>query len=175
MSSDGSKLYVANYDDNTVSVINSGTNVVLATIPVGTYPQGISVSPDGSNVYVANESDSTVSVINTTTNTVSKTIRVGFRPCAFGNFISTHPVGITPQYILTANINVYPIPAIDNLTIESPQDAVIEITNIQGQPILQQQLQQGKTDINISGLAKGVYILRLCSNDKTEVSRIIKE
>ena len=39
---------------------------------------------------------------------------------------------------------------------------------------LQQQLQQGKTDIDISGLAKGVYILRLCSNDKTEVAKIVK-
>ena len=40
---------------NTVSVINTATNTVSATITVGIYPLGVSVSPDGSKVYVANE------------------------------------------------------------------------------------------------------------------------
>jgi YVTN family beta-propeller protein len=35
---DGSKVYVANYEDNTVSVIDTATNIVNATIPVGTEP-----------------------------------------------------------------------------------------------------------------------------------------
>ena len=74
-----------------------------------------------------------------------------------------------------SNIDVYPNPAINNLTIESLQKSTIEILNIQGQTIIRQQSQQSKTDIDISGLAKGVYILRLCSNDKTEVTRIVKE
>ncbi len=70
---------------------------------------------------------------------------------------------------------VFPNPVTNMLTIESPLNAVIKITSIQGQTILQQQLQQGKTVIDISGFAKGVYILRVCSNDKTEVTRIVKE
>jgi len=73
------------------------------------------------------------------------------------------------------NIYIYPNPAINNITIETHQKSIMEIINIQGQTILQQQLQQGKTDIEISALAKGVYILRLCSNDKTAVTRIVKE
>jgi hypothetical protein len=40
---------------------------------------------------------------------------------------------------------------------------------------LRQQIQQGKTDIDISELAKGVYILRLYSNARVEDGRIIKE
>jgi hypothetical protein len=74
-----------------------------------------------------------------------------------------------------SNIAVYPNPAIKDLTIKTSQEATIEILNIQGQTILQQILQQGKTDIDISGLAKGVYILRLLSNDKTDVTKIVKE
>jgi len=73
------------------------------------------------------------------------------------------------------NLLIYPIPATDQVTIEVPQKATIEILNIQGQVIQQQQIQQGKTDMDISELAKGVYILRLFSNDKTEVRRIVKE
>jgi hypothetical protein len=73
------------------------------------------------------------------------------------------------------NIAFYPNPATNYIIIESPQTATLEILNVQGQAILQQQIQQGKTDINLSSLAKGVYILRLCRNDRTEVTRIIKE
>jgi hypothetical protein len=51
----------------------------------------------------------------------------------------------------------------------------ISIYNLQGQLLLQQQIQQGKTDIDISELAKGVYILRLYSNARVEDGRIIKE
>ncbi len=72
-------------------------------------------------------------------------------------------------------ISIYPNPVTENITIEAPQKATIEILNIAGQTILQRQLQQGKTDIDISRLAKGVYFLRLCSNDKTAVSKIVKE
>ena len=54
MSPDGSKVYVTNNLSNTVSVINTATNTVTATIPVGANPFGVSVSPDGSKVYVAN-------------------------------------------------------------------------------------------------------------------------
>jgi hypothetical protein len=73
------------------------------------------------------------------------------------------------------NIAIYPSPATDNLTIESLQKLEIEILNIQGQIILQQSIPQGKTDIDISGLAKGIYILRLKSNDKSTLTKIIKE
>ena len=45
--------------DYTVSVINTATDTVSATITVGTEPFGVSVSPDGSKVYVANYSGNT--------------------------------------------------------------------------------------------------------------------
>ena len=44
--------YITNHGSSTVSVINFVTNTVSATIPVGSNPLGISVSPDGSKVYV---------------------------------------------------------------------------------------------------------------------------
>lgn len=34
------RAYVANFNDNTVSVIDSATNTVVATVPVGTNPEG---------------------------------------------------------------------------------------------------------------------------------------
>lgn len=78
--SNAQTAYITNGDDNTVSVINVATNTVLKTIPVGTHPKGVSVSPDGTKVYIANSGNNTVTVINTATNTVSATIPIGTYP-----------------------------------------------------------------------------------------------
>ncbi len=72
--------YVANYNDNTVSVIDTDTNVVVATIPVGSEPYGTAVHPTGNFVYVTNVASDTVSVIDAITKTVSDTIHVGDGP-----------------------------------------------------------------------------------------------
>jgi YVTN family beta-propeller protein len=82
---DGSTVYVTNVIDGTVSVIATATNTVTATIPVGSGPRGVAVTPDGSTVYVANFAN-TVSVIDTTSNTVTATIPGFSRPIAFGVF-----------------------------------------------------------------------------------------
>jgi YVTN family beta-propeller protein len=78
--------YITNIRADTVSVLNTASNTVTATIPVGFFPTGVAVSPDGRTVYVANENSGTVSVIDTATNTVSATIPVGNEP--FGVAVS---------------------------------------------------------------------------------------
>ncbi len=74
-------VFVANTDSDTVSVINTSTNTVVATIPVGTgtylehdAPIGVAYDSLNSAVYVTNERFNTVSVINTSTNKVIYTI-----------------------------------------------------------------------------------------------------
>ena len=59
--------YITNGFSNTVSVIDTATNTVTATIPVGRFPFGVAVTPDGSKVYVPNIGDNTVSVISMVT------------------------------------------------------------------------------------------------------------
>jgi YVTN family beta-propeller protein len=45
---DGRKVYVANFNSNDVSVIDTVlNNMVVATIPVGTNPTGVTLGPDG--------------------------------------------------------------------------------------------------------------------------------
>jgi gliding motility-associated-like protein len=72
--------YIANQFSNNVSVVNTTTNTVVATVPVGAHPTGVAASADGNSVYITNNGDNTVSVINTATNTVSATIPVGAAP-----------------------------------------------------------------------------------------------
>lgn len=72
-------LYVANLGDNTVSVIETSGNTVIATVPVGLNPRGVTVRPDGQVVYVANSGDQTISVIETASNTVIATIDIAIK------------------------------------------------------------------------------------------------
>ncbi len=65
---DGEFLYVCN-SDNSVNVISTSLNEVVATISVGTNSFSTAITPDGNTVYTANSNNS--SVINASTNTVS--------------------------------------------------------------------------------------------------------
>jgi len=78
--------YIANYNSNNVSVINTETGQVAATIAVGSKPVGVAISPSQGTVYITNTGDNTVSVIDTRANLVSATINVGQGP--FGIVIS---------------------------------------------------------------------------------------
>lgn len=94
---DGSRLYVANNTSNTVSVINTATKAVVATIAGFSAPYGLAISPDGAYVYVTNYSNDTVGIINTADNSLlGTTIAVG-----------TGPIGIATsadgQYVYVAN------------------------------------------------------------------------
>ena len=69
------RVYVANYGDNTVAVLDGRSDKTIATIPVGAGPGGIVF--DRGRVFVANSFDGTISVINAWTNKVVKTIDTG--------------------------------------------------------------------------------------------------
>ena len=73
-------VYVANYDSNTVSVIDGKTNTVTDTVSVGESPGGVAVNPTTNTIYVANFDPNTVSVIDGKTNTVTDTVPVGSGP-----------------------------------------------------------------------------------------------
>jgi len=86
ISPDGSTVYVVNATNGingTVSVINTSSNTVTATIIVNVgFISGIAISPDGSRIYVtrSNKPIGSVAVINTTTNAIIDTIAVGSYP-----------------------------------------------------------------------------------------------
>ena len=73
-------VYVTNFSSSNVSVINTASNTVVATVPVGAGPEGVAVTPDGASVYVVNTNANSVSVISTATNTVTATTPVGTLP-----------------------------------------------------------------------------------------------
>jgi YVTN family beta-propeller protein len=80
---------VANFEDDTVSVINTLTNTVTHTLAVGNTPRGITAS--NGKIYVENYQAGTISIIDPLTHTVS----------------SEYPVGNTPAGFTTAGTDLY--------------------------------------------------------------------
>jgi YVTN family beta-propeller protein len=111
VASDGRKAYVANGDDDTISVVDIVSDTISATIPVGAGPRGVALTPDDKKLYVtcsprlpaerpgADFPDSEVAVIDTARGIVSANI----------NFTDNRPVGVmvTPDgrevYVVNEN------------------------------------------------------------------------
>lgn len=88
--------------------------------------------------------------------------------------------GITDVENNSQVVSVFPNPATEKITIKYPSykeniEAVILIYNNQGQLILQQPLLHEQSEINIRGLAKGIYVLKLNSGKKTESTKFVME
>jgi YVTN family beta-propeller protein len=71
---------VSNFGGETVSVIDTLTNEVVATVHTGRSPLELAVDPLRGRIYVANFRSASVSVIGTFSKTVLTTIRVGRKP-----------------------------------------------------------------------------------------------
>jgi len=101
--------YIPNADSNTVSVIDTATNTVTATIPVGESPNGVAVHPAGTFVYVTHHGSPIISIINTATNTVAAIVSVGSYP----NGVAVHPAG---SFVYVANFYSDTVSVIDTAT-----------------------------------------------------------
>jgi YVTN family beta-propeller protein len=115
--------YITNNGGNTVSVIDTATNTVSATICVGNRPYGVAITPDGAKLYVTNQ-ECTVSVIATATNTVTATIQVGNRP---------YGVAVTPDggKVYVANNEFFGSVSV----IDTKTDAVVDTITVGSLPI----------------------------------------
>lgn len=106
MNADGSKAYVTNSNDTTVTIIDTSSNTVIGVIGGFDGPSGMVITPDGNTAYVNNYggpegvgsgNGTTVSVVNLNTNSVvGSPITVGLAPAA---------LAITPdgQFVYVAN------------------------------------------------------------------------
>lgn len=117
------RIYVANENSNTVSVVDTSNNTVIKDIPVGDFPQYIygylSVSDF---IYVANLGSDFVSVIDTANNnSVIQNITVGISPSyifgvAYSDGISRIIHKLVVRGVSKSNISCVVIPYFDVLT-----------------------------------------------------------
>jgi YVTN family beta-propeller protein/YD repeat-containing protein len=86
VNSAGTRLWVANRSDGTVSVVDPQARSVVATVPVGAAPSALALLPAGSSLYVLNHSGNIVSVLDTETDAA--------RPTALDSFGLSRPLGL---------------------------------------------------------------------------------
>ncbi len=86
----GSRLWVVNQDNNSVSVFDAVTNARLAEIPVGLAPRAVAIAPDGS-VWVTNKQSASISIIDPNTLAVAASITLPRGSQPYG--LAFSPVG----------------------------------------------------------------------------------
>ncbi len=74
ISPDGRRIYTANNEAGSVSVLDLRARTLLATIPISKKVQRISISPDGKFVYTQDQETPRIVVIDTGTNAVVRSI-----------------------------------------------------------------------------------------------------
>ncbi|WP_327115667.1 IPT/TIG domain-containing protein [Nocardia sp. NBC_01730] len=109
LSPDGTRAYVAGSTSNTVTVLDTATDGVVATIPTGAGPRLFAFAPDGGRLYVSVAEDGLLSVIDTATNTITASVPVGTAPTG---------VSITPDggHVYVANQGSDTVSVIDTAT-----------------------------------------------------------
>jgi len=88
LSPDGSRLYVANANSDTVSVIDTSADAVVHTfsakpmdaLPFGSAPNALAVSPDGKTLYVANGGNNLLAVLDAATGEMRGLVPTGWYP-----------------------------------------------------------------------------------------------
>ncbi|MBL0122652.1 MAG: choice-of-anchor D domain-containing protein [Betaproteobacteria bacterium] len=108
----GSFAYITSQNSNNVSVIDTSTDTVVATIAVGSPSYGVAVNPGGTRVYVTHPGNDSVSVIDTSSNTVIAPVSVGTSP----NGIAVSPDG-TRVYVANSSNSVSVIETVGNTVI----------------------------------------------------------
>jgi YVTN family beta-propeller protein len=111
------KLYVANQFSNSISVIDSSTDIIENTIQVDNFPYDLEVNPFNNRIYVTNRESNTISVIDGSTNQRLSNINVGDSPVG----ISINP---SLNMVYVANLDsksLSIIDSIDNKVIETIQ------------------------------------------------------
>ncbi len=106
ISPQGQTLYVANTGLNSVSVIDSASFGVTATIPVGISPVSVAVDPRSTRVLVANQGSNSVTLIDTFSNRAVGTVQVDQAP---------------------VHISVDPNPTVDRAYVASPSSAFMTV------------------------------------------------
>ena len=95
VSKDESRIYTANVNSDTVSILERDKNGdasgwIETPIPVGKGPEGFDVSPDGKELWAANSHDGTVSIIDLTSKKVVQTFDLHTK---FANRVKFSPDG----------------------------------------------------------------------------------
>jgi len=116
------------WNDDVVVIDTTDNSIQGSPIPVGGFPDGISITPDGRFAYVANQSSDTVSVIDLSERLAVAEIQVGTTPVR----VAFSPDG---SLAYVANRFSHSVSLIDTgLAVVSPGSAVVDTIDLLNVP-----------------------------------------
>ncbi len=114
-------LYVANANDNTLDVINTSSNSVVATIalPSGGHPNGLALTPDNATLMVMNSPAGGITYIQVSNNTVINSLSLGSN--LEQSYITSNVSNSSNAYVTDYSANmVYELSSIVTVISASP-------------------------------------------------------
>lgn len=92
--------------------------------------------------------------------------------------LNSYTTGINTFNKSEMQVSIYPNPARNILTVENTSgigNKTISIFNIRGQLLINQLIKRNRSDIDVSGLAKGMYFLKVNTDKGVELKKFVKE
>lgn len=178
----------------TVIITDGSSNSVTSSVVIANYPNPVvTVSYDSVNnilscdqTYISYQWYLDATIINGATSQ-------SYVPAQNGNYtvvitdtngcIATCPkVCVTwlaiADYDLFSEIYIYPNPVNRELTIQTTvnnEDLLLSICDLQGRILVLQKLLKGKTEFDVSSFSKGLYLIKIQSENGVAVKKLIKE
>jgi hypothetical protein len=86
-------------------------------------------------------------------------------------------LGISEKPVAIDSFSIYPVPGKDFVTVETPlaKGSWFSIYSINGLEINKQQLFETKTQIDISQLKSGIYMVKLITGKSVMIKKMVKE
>ncbi|OFY87547.1 MAG: hypothetical protein A3F72_20935 [Bacteroidetes bacterium RIFCSPLOWO2_12_FULL_35_15] len=155
------------------------------TYPIGGYRVFRSASNDGYWQYIATTTNLSYNDFSASADTgyfytvTSFDNQTHTSASAYANAVWVDPLssGVNQMVVSDRSIKVYPNPATDKITMEVPEfkNTSLEILSMDGRVLKNISLQSEKTQLNISNLAKGIYILKVKNDKKIITKKLIKQ
>ena len=161
--------FMYNGSENLQVLVVKGYQPAVANTPVCVrwYYTNITPSPARARRYYGNTAISTSTSLSTTQFT--------------SNVRLTFDIGTGVVQVVPGEFDVYPNPAMDKLSVAGyslPGNCELEIYNTAGEKVYAQQLVsdnlKNKT-IDISGLSRGMYFLKIKNQQEVRVAKFVKE
>jgi hypothetical protein len=132
------------------------------------------------------DNDGYFSKLDLTGLTPGSTIYVGvwqFSFAIFGDPLLTGPFRISAynESLSTGDFNknkltYYPNPVTDFLNLSYDQDITdVTVTNMLGQQVLTKSINDTNTQLDLSGLSQGTYLVRVNTTDATKIVKVVKQ
>ncbi len=141
--------------------------------------QSVSLTASGATTYSWNTGATTAVIAVSPSVTTTYTINGSSNGCSNVATITQNVnscVGIQTNVTKQLAISVYPNPSNGNFTVELANGLtkVINVTDITGRIVLTTSSTSDKVNVNISTLSNGIYYIKVTSDNKAEVTKVVK-